>query len=101
MSEIRQIQEIMLETAHLVALAVCRMMSPKSDMLSTRRMFEEYDRGWLVYHIGRGNLKGTKTGSAKNAPILWSRLEIEALREAEKIGPKLNNSGYNTPEHEK
>ena len=89
MAEIRQIQQIMLETANLVALAVCRMTSPKSDMLTTREMYAQYDRAWLKYHIDRGNLKGIKTGPAKNSPIRWSRLEIEALLEAEKIGGRL------------
>lgn len=89
MAEIRQIQQIMLETANLVALAVCRMMSPKSDMLTTREMFARYNRAWLKYHIDHGNLKGQKSGTAKNSPTLWSRLEIEALQEAERIGAKL------------
>lgn len=89
MSEISRIQQIMLETSNLVALAVCRMLSPKSDLLSTREMFAKYDRRWLQYHIERGNLKGLKTGPAKNSPVRWSRLEIEALLEAEKIGAKL------------
>lgn len=89
MSEIRRIQQIMLETSNLVALAVCRMMSPKTDLLTTREMYARYDRAWLKYHISRGNLKGIKSGPAKNSPVRWSRLEIEALLEAEKIGARL------------
>ena len=64
---IRDIQNALIESADLVALAVCRRNAPKSDMMTRRELYRSYDNSWLDYHIKRKN----------------SRLEVEALLKAE------------------
>ena len=82
---IRDIQNVLIESADLVALAVCRRNAPKSDMMTRRELYRSYDNSWLDYHIKRKNIRGIKAGAAKNSAILFSRLEVEALLKAEKI----------------
>ena len=79
---IRDIQNALIESADLVALAVCRRNAPKSDMMTRRKLYESYPNDWLDYHIKRKNIQA---GAAKNSAILFSRLEVEALLKAEKI----------------
>ncbi len=80
---LRLIQKVLVESADLVALAVCRRNQPKSDTITRRELYSLYDHGWLNYHIRRGNIVGQKAGPAKNSPIFYSRLQVEALRKAE------------------
>lgn len=82
---IRDIQNALIESADLVALAVCRRNAPKSDMMTRRKLYESYPNDWLDYHIKRKNIQGIKAGAAKNSAILFSRLEVEAPLKAEKI----------------
>ena len=83
MINIRDIQNALIESADLVALAVCRRNAPKSDMMTRRELYRSYDNSWLDYHIKRKNIRGIKAGAAKNSAILFSRLEVEALLKAE------------------
>jgi hypothetical protein len=85
MMNIRDIQNALIESADLVALAVCRRNAPKSDMMTRRKLYESYPNDWPDYHIKRKNIQGIKAGAAKNSAILFSRLEVEALLKAEKI----------------
>lgn len=39
---IRDIQNALIESADLVALAVCRRNAPKSDMMTRRKLYESY-----------------------------------------------------------
>lgn len=87
--DIRTLQRVLVDSAELVALAVCRHNSPKSDSMTRREMYSRYEHGWLDYHIQRGNIKGEKSGAAKNSPIRYSRLEVEALRRAESLKAEL------------
>ncbi len=48
---IRDIQNALIESADLVALAVCRRNAPKSDMMTRRKLYESYPNDWLDYHI--------------------------------------------------
>lgn len=82
---IRDIQNALIESADLVALAVCRRNAPKSDMMTQRELYNSYDRKWINYHIQQKNIRGIKAGAAKNSAVLYSRLEVEALLKAEKI----------------
>ena len=88
-AEIRMIQRVLVESADLVALAVCRRTKPKTDSLTRRQLYAQYEHGWLDYHIQHGNIIGEKSGSAKNSPILYSRLQVEALRKAESLKAKI------------
>ena len=85
MMNIRDIQNALIESADLAALAVCRRNAPKSDMMTRRELYRSYDNSWLDYHIKRKNIRGIKAGAAKNSAILFSRLEVEALLKAENI----------------
>ena len=41
---IRDIQNALIESADLVALAVCRRNAPKSDMMTRRKLYESSQR---------------------------------------------------------
>lgn len=56
MMNIRDIQNALIESADLVALAVCRRNAPKSDMMTRRKLYESYPNDWLDYHIKRKNI---------------------------------------------
>ena len=60
---IRDIQNALIESADLVALAVCRRNAPKSDMMTRRKLYESYPNDWLDYHIKRKNIQGIKAGA--------------------------------------
>lgn len=62
---IRDIQNALIESADLVALAVCRRNAPKSDMMTRLELYRSYDNSWLDYHIKRKNIRGIKAGAAK------------------------------------
>lgn len=83
MTDVRILQKILVESADLIALAVCRRNQPKSDTMTKRELYSNYEHGWLDHHIQRGNIIGKKAGAAKNSPVLYSRLQVEALRRAE------------------
>ena len=88
---IRAIQQALIESADLVALAVCRRNTPKEDWVSKRELYRRYSRKWLNYHISRDNLRGIKTGASINSPEMYSILEVEALKKAETIGAELKD----------
>lgn len=83
--QVKEIQKALIESANLVALAVVRMNRPKDDMMTQRQLFARYDRAWLKYHLSRGNIRGVKAGAGKTSPILYSLLEVEALRRADEL----------------
>lgn len=73
------------EATELAALAVLRLQNPSFDEV---KLSEAYriagSQRWLKWHIRQGHIKGIRRGTAKNSPIYYSRLEIAALKKAEK-----------------
>lgn len=76
--------EIM-QFATIVAAAIVRQTRPNDDLISQRQAYEEFGRRWIVKRTApAGVLKPIRQGGAKNSKLMYSRLEIAALVEAER-----------------
>lgn len=74
----------LMKGAELGALAILKLQNPAFDDVNFKQACEiAGSRRWLEGHIRKGNIKGTRRGTAKNSPIYFSRLEIAALKRAE------------------
>lgn len=78
-----RMQEIV-DMADFVAMAILRRTQPASDEISQREAFRTYGYGWIKLMSDRGLLESKRKGRARNSPIVYSRFQIEALREAER-----------------
>lgn len=74
----------LLVAARLIAVAVEKERRPASDELTTRKAYAMYGKPWIEEQRQRGLLTTRRKGSAPNSPVLFSKLEIEALLEAER-----------------
>lgn len=76
-------QEIV-RLAELGALAIYRLQDPGFDQVNLTEAYRiAGSERWLKWHIKHGNIRGVRSGHAKNSPIYYSRLEIAALKKAE------------------
>ena len=74
-----------LHLATIVAAAIVRQTHPNDDLISQRQAYEEFGRRWIVKRTApSGVLKPIRQGGAKNSKLMYSRLEIAALVEAER-----------------
>lgn len=80
--------EIM-ELADVIAAAALRMQKPAADELTKRQAWNEFDRTWLEYQISRNRVRGQRKGPHKNSPVMFSRAELLALKEAERRGTRI------------
>lgn len=74
-----------IETTQLAALAILQLQNPAFDEVTKSEAYEiAGSRRWLDFQIKKGNIKGRRRGKAPNSPIFFSRLDIAALKRAEK-----------------
>lgn len=79
------LKQQIVEATELAALAVLRLQNPSFDEVKLTEAYKiAGSERWLKYHIKQGNIKPVRRGTAKNSPIYYSRLEIAALKKAEK-----------------
>lgn len=79
------LKQQIVEATELAALAVLRLQNPSFDEVKLTEAYKiAGSERWLKYHIKQGNIKPIRRGTAKNSPIYYSRLEIAALKKAEK-----------------
>lgn len=79
------LKQQIVEATELAALAVLRLQNPSFDEVKLKEAYRiAGSERWLKYHIKQGNIKPIRRGTAKNSPIYYSRLEIAALKKAEK-----------------
>lgn len=81
---IYELKNEILDLANVIAAAALRMHSPAEDELTKRQAWREFDRTWLEYQISRNRVRGHRKGPYKNSPIMFSRAELLALKEAER-----------------
>lgn len=74
----------LLVAASLIAVAVAKELTPVSDELTARKAYAIYGKPWIEEQRRRGLLTTRRKGKARNSPLLFSKLEIEALLEAER-----------------
>jgi len=80
-----ELKQTILENAELGAMAAIRLQNPKFDEVNFREACEIAGRRWVRFHIKAGNLKPIRKGPAKNSPVMYSRMDIAALKKAERI----------------
>lgn len=79
------LKQHIIETTELAAIAVLRLQNPSFDEVKLKEAYRiAGSERWLRWHIKQGNIKGYRRGHAKNSPIFFSRLEIAALKKAER-----------------
>ena len=78
------LSQTILDLSRVSALQVVRLQNPAFDEVRTSEAHKiAGGRRWFDYHRKRGHLKPVRVGRAKNSPVYWSRLQIEALKAAE------------------
>lgn len=89
MTELQANKDLLLSVAAIAADAVLARLHPECDELSKREAEALHGRRWLDYHIEAGDLKPRRKGKAVNSKKVFSRLEINAVWEAEKVCAKI------------
>ena len=86
---IYELKNEILDLVDIIAEAVVKKLRPAADEITRRQAWDEFDRTWLEYQISRNRIKGRRKGPHKNSPIMFSRDEILALKEAERRGARM------------
>ena len=84
MTSIATEMQNLLVAARLIGVAVAKELTPTSDELTARKAYAIYGKPWIEEQRQRGLLTTRRKGKARNSPVLFSKLEIEALLEAER-----------------
>lgn len=88
------LKQVYLDGAETAALAVMKLLNPSFDQVKYSEAVKiAGSERWLKYHIKKGNITKLRggTGTAKNSPIYYSRLEIAAVKKAEAAEATLKN----------
>jgi hypothetical protein len=94
------LKQATMEMAELGALAVLKHLMPAFDEVKSEEAYKlAGSRDWLRWHIKAGNIQGYKRGTARNSPIYFSRMEIAALKQAERE-MKFNSEEYRVAKKE-
>jgi hypothetical protein len=91
---LERLKEEIAEQTELAALATLKLQNPAFDEVKLKDAYKiAGSERWLKYHIKQGHIKPVRRGTASNSPIYYSRLEIAALKRAEKE-MKFNDEQY-------
>jgi len=83
--DVFQLKQILSDVSEIAALNVLRLQNPAFDEVKLQEAYKIAGSvRWLKFHIKAGNIKAIRRGTAKNSPIFFSRIEIAALKKAEK-----------------
>lgn len=83
------LKEEILELADVFAEAVVKRTNPTKDEITQRQARKEYGAVWLKDQEERKRIRGRRKGAHINSPIVYSRVELSAVREAEKRGAQM------------
>ena len=84
-----QLKQQFLEIGEITAWGVVRIIQPEGDEVCYSEACEMVgSRRWIDYHVKAGNLKPHRRGKAKNSKKYFSRMDICALKQAEKVTNK-------------
>jgi len=89
MTELERNKDLLLRIATLAADAAVARIYPQLDELSKHDAEQLHGRKWLDYHISAGTITPHRKGSAKNSKMVFSRLEINAVWQAEMLSAKI------------
>ncbi len=86
MVNINDLKREILELADIIAAATLKHIKPVADEISKSEAQREFGYRWINNYVQRGSLKQHRNGPHKNSPIVFSRTECLALKEAERRG---------------
>ena len=89
MTDLQRDKDLLMHVAAVAADAVVARLYPQMDELSKSEAEALHGRRWLDYHIQAGNLTPIRKGPARNSKKVFSRVEINALWEAERASAKI------------
>lgn len=84
--DIMVLKNEIIDFVDIISAAVVKKQAPAQDMLTRRQADLQFDRKWIELQVKRNRIKGVRRGVARNSPIMFSRLELLALKEAERRG---------------
>jgi hypothetical protein len=79
------IQHQVTQMADVIACAIIKRQQPAADLMTKREAYKFAGRGWIDKRLEEGLLKAVRKGTCKNSPRMFSRTEIVALQEAERL----------------
>lgn len=82
--ELLELKNELIELSEIITAAALKSNKPVADEMSTRQAHAEYGKEWIRYHTSRGHIKPIRKGPFKNSKKVFSRLELVALKEAER-----------------
>lgn len=77
------LKQEMMEMAQLAVQAIVKDVMPVSDELTTRQAYKKFGRRWVDKQIKNKTIKGRRKGTAENSPVIYSRFELMAIKQAE------------------
>ncbi|MDR1257868.1 MAG: hypothetical protein LBK65_01115 [Tannerellaceae bacterium] len=86
---INDLKNDILDLAEVITAAVVRKITPFEDEIPTRQVWREFGATWLQYQLSRNRIKAHRNGPYSNSPIMYSRTELLALKEAERRGARM------------
>ena len=88
--ELYELKNLCRDMAELGAAKFAATQAPAKDLISQRDAYREFGeariKGWVFKQL----VSPTRTGTAKNSPIKFSRADLMACNEAEKLNCIIN-----------
>jgi len=83
--DLHAIKELMTSCAEVGAANMAKTLQPKSDELTQNDAYAKFGEGWIKECVKRELIRGKRKGPAKNSPIYYSKSELVAVRNSEKL----------------
>ena len=84
--DLYSLKQQFMELGTSVAIATIKQLYPSFDRVKYKEACEIAGSvRWVRWHTKHGGLKTFRIGNAKNSPVYYSRQEIAALLEAERV----------------
>lgn len=83
-TDLFSIKSLMIDCAELGAANLMKSLKPKSDDLTKNEAYRIFGEGWVKNCLKKDLIQGERKGPAKNSPIYFSRVQLLAVRNAQK-----------------
>lgn len=83
-NEVYLIKELMISCAELGALSCMKSLQPKTDDITQLQAYKKFGEGWIKSCLKKDLIQKSRRGTAKNSPIYFSKIELLAVRNAQK-----------------
>lgn len=83
--QVYELKQNLTEIADVVAAALAKRLNPAEDELTTREAYSQFGRRWVAKQVRLGRIQGRRRGPHALSPVVFSRAELVALKEAEQM----------------